>query len=117
MAIISLTKKDFLKRVLDYETDPDKWKFLGTKPVIVDFYAQWCGPCKALSPLLEDLSEEYKGKVDFYKVDVDKEEELAGVFRVMSIPTLLLIPQNSKPKVMIGATSKDKLRENINSIL
>ena len=93
MATIHLTKDEFLKRVSNIEENGDSWKFLGDKPAVVDFYAQWCGPCKALSPILDEVSDEYAGKVDIYKVDVDQEEDLAVAFGIRTIPTLLFIPQ------------------------
>ena len=117
MATIHLTKDEFLKRVSNYEANPSNWKFLGDKPAVVDFFAQWCGPCKALSPILEEVSNEYEGKVDIYKVDVDEEEELSAAFGIRTIPTLLFIPMNETPKVMVGGLPKNKLKEAIDSIL
>lgn len=117
MATLHLTKDEFLKRVANFESNPDTWKFLGDKPAVVDFYAQWCGPCKALSPILEELSEEYAGKVDIYKVDVDQEEELAAAFRVRTIPTLLFIPKENNPRIMVGGLPKKNLKDAIDSIL
>ena len=117
MATIHLTKDEFLKKVSNYEANPGTWKFLGDKPAVVDFYAQWCGPCKALSPILEEVSNEYEGKVDIYKVDVDEEEELSAAFGIRTIPTLLFIPMNETPKVMVGGLPKNKLKEAIDSIL
>ena len=99
MEIVHLTKAEFLKKVYNYEANPNDWKYEGDKPAIVDFYATWCGPCKALAPVLEELAKEYAGKVYIYKIDVDKEEELAGAFGIRSIPTLLWIPQSGKPTV------------------
>ncbi|MCI1647711.1 MAG: thioredoxin domain-containing protein, partial [Bacteroides sp.] len=80
MKTIALTKADFLTKVANYETNPNEWKYLGDKPAIVDFYATWCGPCKAVAPILEELAEEYKDQIYIYKVDTDKEQELAGAF-------------------------------------
>ena len=117
MATIHLTKDEFLKRVSNYEANPSNWKFLGDKPAVVDFFAQWCGPCKALSPILEEVSNEYEGKVDIYKVDVDEEEELSAAFGIRTIPTLLFIPMSETPKVMVGGLPKNKLKEAIDSIL
>ena len=117
MATIHLTKDEFLKRVSNIEVNSDGWKFLGDKPAVVDFYAQWCGPCKALSPILEEISDEYAGKVDIYKIDVDEEEDLAAAFRIRTIPTLLFIPMNQNPRVMVGGLPKNKLKEAIDSIL
>ena len=106
MEIVHLTKAEFLKKV--YE---------GDKPAIVDFYATWCGPCKALAPVLEELAKEYAGKVYIYKIDVDKEEELAGAFGIRSIPTLLWIPQSGKPTVTQGALPKPELKKMIDDTL
>ena len=89
MEVVSLNKAEFLKKVYDFEANPNDWKFEGKRPAIVDFYATWCGPCKALHPVLEELSKEYSGKVDIYQIDVDQEKELAAAFGIRSIPTLL----------------------------
>ena len=111
MAATQLNKEEFLKKVYNYEANPKAWKFEGDKPCIVDFFATWCGPCKALSPVLEELAEEYAGKVDFYKVDVDKAEDLAGAFGIRSIPTLLFIPLKGQPQITQGALPKQQLKE------
>lgn len=92
--VIALNKADFLKKVYNYEANPNDWKFEGKRPAIVDFYATWCGPCKALHPILEELSKEYSGKIDIYQIDVDQEQDLAAAFGIRSIPTLLMIPMN-----------------------
>jgi thioredoxin len=89
----------------------DKLKFLGKKPVLVDFYSTWCGPCKMLEPILEELSKEYDGKVDIYKVNTEDEIELASIFGIMSVPTLLFIPMNDKPSISPGSPSKEQLKE------
>ena len=86
MEVVSLNKAEFLKKVYDFEANPNDWKFEGKRPAIVDFYATWCGPCKALHPVLEELSKEYSGKVDIYQIDVDQEKELAAAFGIRSIP-------------------------------
>ena len=117
MATIHLTKDEFLKRVSNFEANSDSWKFLGEKPAVVDFYAKWCGPCKALAPILEEVSNEYDGKVDIYKVDVDEEEELSAAFGIRTIPTLLFIPMDKDPRIMVGGLPKNKLKEAIDSIL
>lgn len=117
MKTITMTKSDFLTKVMDYEKNPDVWKYLGDKPAIIDFYATWCGPCKSLAPVLEELAGEYEGKIYIYKVDVDKERELAGVFGVQSIPTLLFIPMEGEPTIMQGARPKASLKETIESLL
>ena len=117
MATINLTKGGFLTRIANYETNPEEFKFLGDKPAVIDFYASWCGPCKALAPVLEELSNEYIGKVDIYKVNVDDEEELAGIFGIRSVPTLIFIPMNGQPQMAQGALPKNKLKEVIDSLL
>ena len=117
METIELTKAEFLKKIHNYETTPNEWKFLGDKPAIIDFYATWCGPCKALAPVMEELSKEYAGKVDIYKVDVDKEQELAAAFGVRSIPTLIFIPMSGQPTLSQGALPKSQLKEIIDNTL
>lgn len=115
--VIHLTKAEFLAKVYNFEKNPKEWKYEGDKPAIVDFYATWCGPCKALAPVLEELAKEYAGKVYIYKIDVDKEEELAGAFGIRSIPTLLWIPQSGKPTVTQGALPKPELKKMIDDTL
>jgi thioredoxin len=92
MEVINLTKADFLAKVANYETNPSEWKYLGDKPAIIDFYADWCGPCRAVAPVLEELAKEYKGQIYVYKIDTEKEQELAAVFNIRSIPSLLFVP-------------------------
>ena len=87
MKIINLTKESFVEKVADYQSYPDNWEFKGDKPCLVDFHAPWCGYCKSLSPILDQLAEEYKDKLDIYKVDVDQEEELESAFKIRTIPT------------------------------
>ena len=111
MEVVSLNKAEFLKKVYDFEANPNDWKFEGKRPAIVDFYATWCGPCKALHPVLEELSKEYSGKVDIYQIDVDQEKELAAAFGIRSIPTLLLIPMKEEPRITQGALPKDQLKK------
>ena len=89
---IHLTRAEFLKKIADYENHSKEWKYLGDKPAIVDFYADWCGPCKMVAPILEELSKEYAGKIYIYKVNVDKEPELARDFGIQSIPTIWFVP-------------------------
>lgn len=117
MATVHLTKEQFLRRIADYEKNPDSFRFLGSRPVLIDFYAGWCGPCKMLAPLLEEVSDEYAGRVDIYKVDVEQEEELAALFRVRSIPTLVYIPMDGQIRVTQGAVGKPQLKEAIENIL
>ena len=117
MATIHLTKGGFVRRVADISSLSDEWKFLGNKPAVIDFYAAWCGPCKALSPILEEVSEEYAGKVDIYKVNVDDEQELSRMFEIRSIPTLFFVPLNGKPYRTMGAMSKEQLRKAIDELI
>lgn len=117
MEVVSLNKAEFLKKVYDFEANPNDWKFECKRPAIVDFYATWCGPCKALHPVLEELSKEYSGKVDIYQIDVDQEKELAAAFGIRSIPTLLLIPMKEEPRITQGALPKDQLKKAIDEFL
>ena len=112
-----LTKAEFLSKVANYEKTPDKWEYLGSKPCIIDFYATWCGPCRKLAPILEEIAGEYAGKIDVYKIDVDKESELAGTFGIQSIPTLLMIPVKGEPKILQGAMPKDQLIKIVDEFL
>ena len=108
--VVHITKADFLKKVYDFEKNPDEWKYLGSQPAIVDFYADWCGPCRQLSPVLDELAKEYSGKLTIYKVNVDNERGLATFFGIRSIPTLLFIPMKGKPQRSLGALSKTELK-------
>ena len=107
-----LNKQTFLEKVFNYEQNKE-WKFEGELPALVDFWAPWCGPCKMVGPILEELSEEYKGKVNIYKVNTDEEQELGGVFGIRSIPSLLFIPKDGQPKMAVGALPKESLIEAI----
>ena len=107
---------EFATRVANPHNLSD-WQFLGDRPAIVDFYASWCGPCKMLAPVLDDVARDYDGKVDVYKIDVDKEPELANAFKVRSIPTLLFIPREKPPVISRGAMSKSELINAINTHL
>lgn len=102
---IKLTTEDFKKNIFDYSTNKE-WKYEGKLPAIIDFYADWCGPCKMVAPLLEELSKEYEGRIMIYKVDTDKEEELSAVFNIRSIPTFLFIPMTGPPVMQPGAFPK-----------
>ena len=114
---VHLTKAEFLKNVYDYEANPEAWKYEGTKPAIVDFYATWCAPCRALGPVLEELAREYGDRLVIYKVDVDKERELSGTFGIRSVPTLLFIPADGEPSMSPGAPSKAQLKKIIDEHL
>lgn len=115
--VVHITKADFLKKVYDFEKNPDEWKYLGSQPAIVDFYADWCGPCRQLSPVLDELAKEYSGKLTIYKVNVDNERGLATFFGIRSIPTLLFIPMQGKPQRSLGALSKTELKGIIKDVL
>lgn len=116
MATINLTAADFKSKVFDY-TKHDTWKFEGTQPAIIDFYADWCGPCKMVAPVLEELSNEYEGKVDIYKVDTEAEQELSAVFGIRSIPSMLFISVGDQPKMQAGALPKNALQKIIDEEL
>ena len=116
MALEHLTKETFLEKVFNYEKNKD-WKFEGDKPCIIDFYADWCGPCKMLAPILEELSETYKGKIDIYKIDTEAEQELAAAFAVRSIPTMLFCPKEGQPQMAQGALPKHELERVIKDVL
>lgn len=111
-----LTTSDFRKKIMDYESHPDEWVFAGSRPAIIDFYATWCGPCKMMAPMVESLAGKYAGKVDFYKVDIDQEPELASVFGIRSIPTFLFIPMKGNPTMQMGAMQKEDFEELIGKI-
>lgn len=110
-----LTLQTFNQKVA--KTDTQDWKFLGKRPAIIDFYATWCGPCKKMSPILSELAKEYAGKIDIYKVDVDKERDLATLFGIRSLPTLLFIPLNGQPAMTQGALPKEDLKKAIDEVL
>ena len=116
MATIQLTTQEFKEKIFNYETNND-WKYEGSLPAIIDFYADWCGPCKTVAPILEDLSKEYEGKLLIYKVDTDIEQELSAVFGIQSIPTLLFIDVNGKPAMQAGAYPKHILKKVIDEKL
>ncbi len=111
-----LTKAEFLTKVFDYENKKD-WDYQGDVPALIDFYADWCQPCKMVAPILEELSVEYDGKLKIYKIDTEAEQELAGIFGIRSIPSLLFIPIDGKPQMAQGALPKPQLKEAIESVL
>ena len=111
-----LTKETFKQKVFDFEASKD-WKFTGDKPCIIDFYADWCGPCKAIAPVLEELSKDYDGKIDIYKVDTEAEKELSSMFGIQSIPSLLFIPSEGQPQMAQGALPKESLQKAFKDVL
>lgn len=111
-----LTKTSFLEKVFNFEENKE-WKFEGKIPALIDFYADWCAPCKMIAPILEELSKEYAGKINVYKIDTESEQELAGVFGIRSIPSLLFCPVGDQPQMAAGALPKDSLIQAINEIL
>lgn len=111
-----LTNETFKEKVFNYEGSKE-WKFEGSKPCIIDFYADWCGPCKMVAPILEELAKEYDGKIDIYKVDTESERELSAVFGIQSIPSLLFVPQDGQPQMAQGALPKDAFERAFKEVL
>jgi thioredoxin 1 len=114
--VVHLTSQDFKEKVFNYETG-EEWKYEGTLPAIVDFYADWCSPCKMVAPILEDLALEYAGKIIVYKVNTENEQELASVFGIQSIPTLLFIPAEGQPQAAMGALPRQTFEKVIKDVL
>jgi thioredoxin len=117
MGTIKLTKAEFLTKVANYEANPTEWKYLGDKPCIIDFYADWCGPCRAIAPVLEDLAKEYHGQIYIYKIDTEKEQELASAFGIRSIPSILFCPIGEQPQMAQGALPKETFKKAIEEVL
>ena len=115
--VIHLTKAEFLSKVFNYEKNPTEWVYKGDKPCIIDFYADWCGPCKRVAPILEELAKEYGDKIIIYKIDVDKENELAATFGIQSIPTILFVPVKGVPQISQGALPKSEFIKQIDNFL
>jgi thioredoxin len=111
-----LTKETCLEKVFNYEKNKE-WAFEGKVPAIIDFYADWCGPCKMIAPILEELSEEYGDKINIYKVDTEAEQELAAAFAIRSIPSMLFVPRDGQPQMSNGAMPKQNLKEVIKDVL
>jgi thioredoxin len=114
--IVHLTDESFRKLIFNYEKN-DSWQYEGNKPAIIDFYADWCAPCKKMAPYLDEIAEEYKGKINVYKVDTQKENYLTQNVGVTGLPTLLFIPAEGKPRASVGLISKDDIRKAINEVL
>lgn len=112
----NLTKETFLAKVFNYEQNQE-WKFEGELPCLIDFYADWCGPCKMVAPILEELSKEFDGKINIYKVNTEVEQELAAAFGIQSIPSMLFCPKDGKPQMAMGALPKQAMTDAINEVL
>ena len=110
-----LTKQAFLDKVFDYENNKE-WSFKGDKPCIIDFYADWCGPCKMVAPIMEELSGDFSGKVNIYKINTEEEQELSSIFGIRSIPSVLFVPLNDKPRMSVGAMPKEGYEKAIEEI-
>jgi thioredoxin len=114
--VVHLTTQDFKEKIFNYEKG-NEWKYEGTLPAIVDFYADWCGPCKMVAPVLEELAKEYAGKLMVYKIDTENEQELASLFGIQSIPTLLFVPVDGQPQAAMGALPKQTFEKVIKDVL
>jgi thioredoxin 1 len=114
--VVHLTAQEFKEKVFNYETAKE-WKYEGNLPAIIDFYADWCSPCKMVAPILEDLALEYSGKIMVYKVDTENEQELTSVFGIQSIPTLLFIPKEGQPQAAMGALPRQTFEKVIKDVL
>jgi thioredoxin 1 len=114
--LIHLTKETFLERIFNYEAGTE-WNFKGEKPCLIDFYADWCGPCRMVSPILEELAEDFKEQLDIYKVDTEEETELASVFGIRSIPSILFIPVIGNPRIALGALPKEVFLQAFSEVL
>ena len=117
MNVINLTESEFIQQVADFRAPHSAWRYFGNQPAIVDFYAGWCGPCRVLAPVLEELAAVYKDQIVVYKVDVDRCEALAEAYDIRSIPTTLFIPLKGQPVKMVGAISKQELERQIHGVL
>ncbi len=116
MATINLTTEDFKEKIFDYDSG-EEWQYKGDAPAIIDFYADWCGPCKTVAPVLEELSKEYENKVHIYKIDTEKEAQLSALFGIQSIPTFLFIPLEGAPMMQRGALPKTVFKQVIDEKL
>lgn len=115
--VIQMNKQMFLEKVFDYTTGATEWKYQGNKPCIIDFYATWCGPCRMIAPILKDLATEYKDSIVVYKVDTDQEKELSAAMGIRSLPTVVFIPQEGQPQIIVGAADKDTFKRAVQEVL
>lgn len=115
--VIQMTKAMFIEKVFNYEANPNEWSYLGDKPCIIDFYADWCGPCKKIAPIMVELADKYKDDIVIYKIDTDKEKELAQIFGIRSIPSILYCPTEGQPTMTMGALPKAEFEKMITDIL
>ena len=116
-SVVELDKQQFLEKVWNYETNPNAWVYNGSLPCVIDFNAKWCGPCRKMEPILKDMARKYDGKIIIYKVDVDKEKELASLFGISSIPAFLFCPTNGEPRGTMGAYPADEFEKIIRTVL
>jgi thioredoxin len=115
--VMHINAAQFKELVWDYSKNTDNWVFNGDLPLIIDFYADWCRPCKIIAPIMDELAEEYKGKIRIYKINTDKEKELASVFNIRSIPAVLFVPADDKPQMSVGALPKSTFEQAIKEVL
>ena len=116
MNVEELTAETFKQKVMNYDKHPNEWVFEGSRPAIIDFYATWCGPCKQVAPIVEQVANDYAGKIDVYKIDVDKQQELAALFGVQSIPTILFVPKEGTPQRVNGTMPRTGFDEAIKQV-
>ena len=117
MKATTLTRDEFNKKITNLDARPFQWEFLGDKPAVIDFYASWCGPCKMMAPVMDELAEEYEGRVDIYKINIEEEEEIASAFGVRSVPSFVFVPMDGEPKMSVGAASKGDMEKIIDGII
>ncbi|MBW1742134.1 MAG: thioredoxin [Deltaproteobacteria bacterium] len=111
-----LTKEDFKQKIFDFESNSE-WSYSGDLPCVIDFYADWCGPCKMVAPIMDELAQEYKGKIEFYKIDTQAEQDLAATFGIQSIPSILFVPTEGPPQMVVGALPKESMEKAIADVL
>lgn len=116
-SVANITTDDFIVLVSDFRTNPDEWNFKGTRPVVIDFYATWCGPCRKMAPIFEKVAAMHSKNVDFFRVDIDQEKELANYIGIEAIPTLMFIPVKGKPTTIVGEMDEESLSKKIKELL